>query len=160
MVPVRRADAVADGVVLEVVAHVQLAQPPPQPGLRSVVVRVVVQHVVSQVARAHTRLDGVASDEPVVRGILIVVGRAGGHSRFPVQGMTTARGAGTGLAAVIDVVRHLVLPVVTLAVLQLALVTRLTRSSLREALAEDYARASRAKTKSQSSLVLKYFLNP
>jgi hypothetical protein len=38
-------------VVLEVVAHVQLAQAAAERGLRTVVVHVVVQHVVGQVAR-------------------------------------------------------------------------------------------------------------
>ena len=89
-------------------------------------------------------------------GQLLVIVFAVGLGWFPVQGMTTARGTGTGLAAVIDVLRHLVLPVVTLAVLQLALVTRLTRSSLREALAEDYARASRAKGLSNAQVLLRH----
>jgi len=75
---------------------------------------------------------------------------------FPIEGMTNARGAGTGLVAVFDVLRHLVLPVVTLALLQLALVTRLTRSSLRDALAEDYVRASRAKGLSNAQALLRH----
>jgi peptide/nickel transport system permease protein len=89
-------------------------------------------------------------------GQLLVIVFAVGLGWFPIQGMTTARGSGTGLAAVIDVVRHLVLPVVTLAVLQLALITRLTRSSLRDALAEDYARASRAKGLTNAQVLLRH----
>jgi peptide/nickel transport system permease protein len=87
-------------------------------------------------------------------GQLLVIVFAVGLGWFPVQGMTTARGAGTGIAAVLDVIRHLVLPVLTLALLQLALVTRLTRSSLREALAEDYVRASRAKGLTTAQVML------
>ena len=49
-VPVRRADAEAALVVLEVVAHVQLPQPAPDARARRVVVHVVVDHVVGQVA--------------------------------------------------------------------------------------------------------------
>lgn len=64
---------------------------------------------------------------------------------FPVQGMSTARGSPPGVAGVLDVLDHLVLPVVTLATVQLTLLTRLARSSLREALAEDYVRTARAK---------------
>ena len=41
--------------------------------------------------------------------------------------------------------RHLVLPGATLGLLQLALVTRLTRTGLLEVLAEDYVRTARAK---------------
>ena len=87
---------------------------------------------------------------------LLVIVFGVGLGWFPIQGMTTARGAGTGLAAALDVLRHLVLPVVTLALLQLALVTRLTRSSLREALAEDYVRASRAKGLSNAQVMLRH----
>ena len=89
-------------------------------------------------------------------GQLLVIVFAVGLGWFPVQGMTTARGAGTGVAAVLDVLRHLVLPVVTLALLQLALVTRLTRSSLREALAEDYVRASRAKGLTNAQVLVRH----
>jgi peptide/nickel transport system permease protein len=72
--------------------------------------------------------------------------------------MTTARGSTTGGAAVIDVLRHLVLPVITLATLQLALITRVTRSGLREALAEDYAQAGRAKGLSTVQVLVRHAL--
>lgn len=91
-------------------------------------------------------------------GQLLVIVFALGLQLFPVQGMTTARGSATGLAAVIDVARHLVLPVITLALLQLALITRVTRSGLREALAEDYARASRAKGLSDVEVLVRHAL--
>src|SRR5437763_11994655 len=51
LVPVRRADAEAAGVVLEVVAHVAFAQDPPDRPTRAEVVQVIVGHVVDQVAR-------------------------------------------------------------------------------------------------------------
>jgi len=57
-----------------------------------------------------------------------------------------------------DVIRHMVLPVMTLATLQLALITRLTRSGLREALAEDYVRASRAKGLSNTQVLVRHAL--
>ena len=91
-------------------------------------------------------------------GQILVIVFAAGLGLFPVQGMTTARGSATGVAAVVDVLRHLVLPVVTLTALQLALVTRLTRSGLREALAEDYARASRAKGLSNVQVLVRHAL--
>ena len=50
LVPVRRADPEAAGVVLEVVAHVALAQHPAEPPARAEVVDVVVEHVVRQIA--------------------------------------------------------------------------------------------------------------
>ncbi len=64
---------------------------------------------------------------------------------FPVQGMVDARQGHEGLARLADIARHLVLPVATLSVLHLALVTRLTRTGLREELAKDYVRTARAK---------------
>lgn len=64
---------------------------------------------------------------------------------FPVQGMVDARQDYQGLARVGDILRHLVLPVTTLILLHLALVTRLTRTGLREELAKDYARTALAK---------------
>ena len=58
VIPERCADAVAALVVLEVVAHVQLAQAPAQPRLGPVVVHVVMQHVVAQVSAQEARAEG------------------------------------------------------------------------------------------------------
>lgn len=60
---------------------------------------------------------------------------------LPAGGMRSADGVG-GLG---DVVRHLVLPATTFALLLAALVVRVTRTATGEALAEDYVRAARAK---------------
>ena len=76
---------------------------------------------------------------------VLVIVFAGGLGWLPVQGMTTARANATGLAYALDVARHLTLPVAALTVLQLTLVTRLTRAGLLEALAEEYVRTARAK---------------
>ena len=91
-------------------------------------------------------------------GQVLVIVFAAGLGILPVQGMTTARGTLTGLDAVLDVARHLVLPVVTLATLQLTLVTRLTRSAIREALDEDYARTARAKGLGDAQMLLGHAL--
>jgi ABC-type dipeptide/oligopeptide/nickel transport system permease component len=76
--------------------------------------------------------------------LLIIVFAAGLHW-FPVAGMVTARAEYTGLRHVLDVLDHLVLPASTLSLLQLALMARVTRTSLREVLQEDYVRTARAK---------------
>ena len=60
-------------------------------------------------------------------GQVLVIVFAGGLGWLPVQGMTTARSNATGLDYLLDVLRHLVLPVATLTILQLTLITRLTR---------------------------------
>jgi peptide/nickel transport system permease protein len=78
-------------------------------------------------------------------GQVLLIVFAGQLGWFPVQGMTTARSNLTGLASVVDVLRHLVLPATTLTILQLTLVTRLTRAGLLEGLAEEYVRTARAK---------------
>ena len=48
-------------------------------------------------------------------------------------------------AALVDAVRHLALPALTLSTVPLAVVVRMTRASLSQALAEDYVRTARAK---------------
>lgn len=63
---------------------------------------------------------------------------------FPVQGLTDARAGYTGLASVVDVARHLVLPATVLAVSELAIVARLARVGLIHELAADYVRTARA----------------
>jgi peptide/nickel transport system permease protein len=78
-------------------------------------------------------------------GQLLIIVFAAGLGMFPVQGMTTARSRYTGLAYVLDVAWHLVLPALTLGLLQLALVTRLTRTGVLEALGEEFIRTARAK---------------
>jgi peptide/nickel transport system permease protein len=78
-------------------------------------------------------------------GQLLIIVFAAGLGLFPVQGMTTARSRYTGVAYALDVAWHLVLPALTLGILQLALVTRLTRAGVLEALAEEFIRTARAK---------------
>ena len=77
---------------------------------------------------------------------------------FPVQGMVNARADYEGLARLSDIARHLALPVATLSVLHLALVTRLTRTGLREELGKDYVRTARAKGLPTPSVVNRHAL--
>lgn len=77
---------------------------------------------------------------------------------FPVQGMITVRERHTGLRYALDVLHHLALPALTLGLLQLALLTRLTRTSLRENLAEDFVRTARAKGLRERVVVLRHAL--
>lgn len=64
---------------------------------------------------------------------------------FPLQGMTDPRAAASGLAHVVDVARHLVLPALVLAATELALTTRLVRSGVLETSRAAYVRTARAK---------------
>ncbi|HIP72595.1 MAG TPA: ABC transporter permease, partial [Anaerolineae bacterium] len=53
----------------------------------------------------------------------------------------------------IDALRHIVMPVVTLAVVQWALLLRITRSSMLEAMRQDYVRTARAKGLHEKTVV-------
>ena len=55
-----------------------------------------------------------------------------------------------------DVVRHLILPAVTLGTIPLAVIARMTRASLLEVLGEDYIRTARAKGVSQWLVLLRH----
>ncbi|MGH9280417.1 MAG: ABC transporter permease [Acidimicrobiales bacterium] len=64
---------------------------------------------------------------------------------FPIGGMEDLRNPTTGLAHIQDVAFHLVLPCLTLAAAEVAVLLRVTRGGLLEQLGSDYARTARAK---------------
>ncbi|HEX6385116.1 MAG TPA: ABC transporter permease [Anaerolineae bacterium] len=64
---------------------------------------------------------------------------------FPIHGMTSARERYTGFRLVLDVGHHLILPATALAVQQIALVSRLTRAGMLDALSEPYVLSARAR---------------
>jgi peptide/nickel transport system permease protein len=76
-----------------------------------------------------------------------------GTGLFPVQGITDARHAWTGWRYVADVLHHLALPAMVLAVNELALTTRLVRVGVLEAMGTDYVRTARAKGLSEAAVV-------
>lgn len=71
---------------------------------------------------------------------------------FPVSGMTQVFGGG----GLIDVLHHLVLPSVTLAIVATGVIARLTRSTMLEVLRKDYIRSARAKGLDERKVVLKH----
>jgi peptide/nickel transport system permease protein len=77
---------------------------------------------------------------------------------FPSGGMTTARESLTGLDWIVDVLRHLVLPAVTLALPLAAVVTRVTRASMMDVMREPFMQASSARGVSRVRLVLRHAL--
>ena len=87
--------------------------------------------------------------------VLLLGFRAG---LFPVQGMTDAREVYTGWAHVRDVAHHLVLPAGVLAFSELALVARLTRSSLVQELGKDYVRTARGLGLTRGRVVYRHAL--
>jgi peptide/nickel transport system permease protein len=71
---------------------------------------------------------------------------------LPVQGYTAP---GAGLA---PFVQHLILPALSLGLVFMALLTRMTRSTMIEVLGEDYIRTARAKGLGQSRVLLRHAL--
>ena len=78
-------------------------------------------------------------------GQLLVIVFAVHLQIFPVQGMESVREEYTGFRHVLDVLHHLTLPALSLGLLQLAQTARLTRTSLREVLQEDFVRTARSR---------------
>lgn len=78
-------------------------------------------------------------------GLLLILLFSTRLGLFPSGGMASAREQLTGAAAVLDVLRHLVLPAFTLGLVNLALYARLTRASMLDVLSQDYVRTARAK---------------
>lgn len=64
---------------------------------------------------------------------------------FPAQNMSSANHELTGLAYLLDVLRHLALPAATLAIVQFAQVMRLTRTQMLTVLRENFITTARAK---------------
>ena len=64
----------------------------------------------------------------------------------------------TGFSYVLDVAHHLVLPAVTLALIYLALYTRLARAAMLEIMDSDYVRTARAKGLSEPKVLFKHAL--
>lgn len=77
---------------------------------------------------------------------------------FPVGGMVDVRVEGSWFVRGLDVLHHLVLPMVTLASIFLALYSRLARASMLDVLGSDYVRTARAKGLSELVVVYKHAL--
>ena len=58
--------------------------------------------------------------------------------------------------ATVDAFRHLILPAIALGPIPLAIIARITRSSLLEVLGQDYVRTARAKGLSERSVVIRH----
>ena len=77
---------------------------------------------------------------------------------LPAQGMRSLRAAQAGWGYLGDLVRHLILPAVTLGAWNAALVTRMTRASMLEALDQDFVRTARAMGVPERRVVLRHAL--
>ncbi len=75
---------------------------------------------------------------------------------LPVAGMTSARESLAGADLVLDVARHLLLPALALALPFMALVARLVRASLLDALDEPFVQAAQARGFSERRVVIRH----
>lgn len=77
---------------------------------------------------------------------------------FPAGGMSSARVTYYGFDHVLDVARHLVLPVTTLMLFEMAMITRFTRTAMIEALGKDYVTVAYAKGATHSRVLWRHAL--
>lgn len=78
-------------------------------------------------------------------GLMLIVLFSITFGILPSGGMTDVRANYTGLDYALDVARHLVLPVITMALFYVAIYTRLMRASMLEVLTLDFITTARAK---------------
>lgn len=91
-------------------------------------------------------------------GMLLVILFASVFPILPVSGMRSAAVSAGWLRDGLDVAHHLVLPALSLAFVQMAQYSRLTRASMLDVLGADYVRTARAKGLSERVVFFKHAL--
>lgn len=91
-------------------------------------------------------------------GLLLLLSFAVIVPVVPTGGMYSVAKGARGFAFVVDVLHHLVLPATTLALIYLALYTRLARASMLEVMGSDYVRTARAKGLPERTVLFKHAL--
>ena len=86
---------------------------------------------------------------PFIMGYFLIIIFVIGLNLFPVTG-------GGNLADPVDVIRHLVLPALSLGLIMTSYITRLTRTTVLEILSKDFIRTGRAKGLSQRVILTRY----
>jgi peptide/nickel transport system permease protein len=91
-------------------------------------------------------------------GILLLIAFSLHIPLFPVAGMRDVTIEGNFWIHAIDVMKHMILPVITLASIFLALYSRLARATMIETLGTDFVRTARAKGLPERQVVYKHAL--
>lgn len=91
-------------------------------------------------------------------GMLLIILFASVIPIMPVSGMRAAAVRQAGLADMVDVAHHLVLPSLSLAIVYLAQYGRLTRASMLDVLGADYIRTARAKGLTENTVYFHHAL--
>lgn len=77
---------------------------------------------------------------------------------LPAQGMTDLRSQNAGFSHNLDVLAHLALPMLVLAMREIGLITRISRASMIDVLHQDYIRTARAKGEPERSVIWRHAL--
>jgi len=77
---------------------------------------------------------------------------------FPIGGMTTAGSKATGISNFMDIAKHMLLPVVSLTIIQFGSLVRYVRTSMLEVIKQDYIRTARAKGLKEKVVIYKHAL--
>jgi peptide/nickel transport system permease protein len=85
-------------------------------------------------------------------GLLLILFFAVKIRLFPASGMYAIYGGG----GILDLIHHLTLPAITLAVVATGVIARLTRTSMLEVLRQDYIRTARAKGLTERKVIMKH----
>lgn len=91
-------------------------------------------------------------------GILLLIAFSLKIPLFPVAGMVDVTVEGGWFVKFLDLLRHMVLPVFTLASIFIALYSRLCRASMMEVLGTDYIRTAKSKGLSSNDIIYKHAL--
>ena len=75
---------------------------------------------------------------------------------FPASGLVNATVSYTGVELLLDYVRHMVIPVLTIVILSIGARMRMTRTNMLEVLSSDYIRTARAKGLKESVVINKH----
>ena len=91
-------------------------------------------------------------------GLMLVILLASIFPLFPVSGMYDVTLQGGAFMQMLDVLHHLILPMLTLGIIYLAQYSRLARASMLDVLGSDYIRTARAKGLAENVVVYKHAL--
>ncbi|WP_040214527.1 ABC transporter permease [Clostridium polynesiense] len=91
-------------------------------------------------------------------GLIMILIFASTLKILPTAGMVNLRANYTGFRRVLDIAEHLILPVVTLSLVQIPYYFRIARSSVLQVMSEDYITTLRATGMKESKIFNKYVL--
>ncbi len=89
-------------------------------------------------------------------GLMLIIGFSTQLKLLPSYGMTDIRAAYTGYLYYLDILKHMILPVTTLVLIQIPIYFRISKSSVLQVASEDYILNLRATGMSEKKIFTKY----